>query len=65
MSTVLVDHYEAKCKRCGWLHCVMVGGDTGSYLAHVLAVARHANAMFGRCGAYPDEITVARAGEQS
>lgn len=56
MGTVLVDYYEAECVRCGWKHRVMYGGGLGTQIGHALAVARHANATFGKCTAYPDEI---------
>jgi hypothetical protein len=56
MGTVLVDYYDAECVRCGWKHRVMYGGGLGTDIAHTLAVARHANATYGKCTAYPDEI---------
>jgi hypothetical protein len=56
MSTVPVDYYDAECVRCGWKHRVMYGGGMGTVIGHTLAVARHANATFGKCTAYPDEI---------
>jgi hypothetical protein len=56
MATVRVDYYDAECVRCGWKHRVMYGADLGTYIAHTLAVAKHANATVGRCTAYPDEI---------
>lgn len=56
MSTVRVEYYDAECVRCGWKHRVMCGEGTGTYFAHARAVAQHANATFGRCLAYPDEI---------
>jgi hypothetical protein len=56
MGTVFVDYYDAECVRCGWMHRVMYGGGLGTEIGHTLAVARHANATFGRCTAHPDEI---------